>query len=88
VQTFVARAVAVGVEHGQIEEARDGDDPRAGLVALIQQASERAAAMAAPDVDLEITELFSEKEELSNLSMKDLRGAINTTLLCDTWLSY
>jgi hypothetical protein len=27
--------VAVGVEHDQIEEARDGDDPRADLVALI-----------------------------------------------------
>jgi hypothetical protein len=39
----------------------------------------RSAAMAASDVvDLEITELFSEKEELTNLSMKDLRGAINT----------
>jgi hypothetical protein len=58
----VARALAVGVEHGQIEEARDGDNPRTDLVALIQQASERAAAM----------------EELSTLSMKDLRGAINT----------
>eukprot|EP01047_Picozoa_sp_COSAG01_P033090 COSAG01_NODE_2420_length_7729_cov_109.231717_8_plen_90_part_00 len=61
-QACVARAVAVGVEHAQIEEARDGDNPRTDLVALIQQASERAAAM----------------EELSTLSMKDLRGAINT----------
>eukprot|EP01047_Picozoa_sp_COSAG01_P033088 COSAG01_NODE_2420_length_7729_cov_109.231717_6_plen_94_part_00 len=71
----VARAVAVGVEHAQIEEARDGDNARTDLVALIQQASERAAAMAAPDVDLKT----KEKEELSNLSMKDLRGAIITT---------